>query len=111
MLTPLSKNNQLSKMLRDQINVNTYLNVIIAITLAFFGYVGLQYENRFDSIDARFSSFDSRFSTFNDRFSSLENSLKEDIKENGRKIDRLISTVNDLKVMKKNKMYYRSMNG
>ena len=38
-------------MIRDQININTYLNIVIAIILAFFGYIGLQYEKRFDSLE------------------------------------------------------------
>lgn len=74
-------------MLKDQINVNTYLNILIALMLAFFGYVGTQYEQRFDSIDKRFDSIDKRF-----------DSIVIDIKENGRKIDELTSIVNDNRV-------------
>ncbi|MDA0901944.1 MAG: hypothetical protein O3B09_00850 [Proteobacteria bacterium] len=71
-------------MIKDQVNVNTYLNLLIALILAFFGYVGTQYEKKFDFLGAE---MERKF-----------NFLREDIKANGEKIDRLIEIVNDNKV-------------
>ena len=53
-------------MLKDTVNINTYLNILLLIVLFFFGFIF--------------------------------NSLKEGITENGRKIDRLISVVNENKI-------------
>ena len=64
-------------MLKDTININTYLNAIIFITLTFFGYVGFQYDKRFDRIETRMESGFNRLET---------------------KIDNLVKAVNQIQV-------------
>ena len=81
-------------MLKDTININTYLNILVIIILFFFGFI--------------FNSFENRFNSFENRFISLEKSIKE----NGEKIDRLISVVNDNRVkiakMEEKQIYFES---
>ena len=60
-------------MSNTSINTNTYLNILVLIILFFFGFI--------------FNSFDNRLGSINDG-----------IKENGKKIDKLISVVNNNKV-------------
>ena len=60
-------------MFKYTINLNTYLNITIALILTFFGYVGSQYEKRFDKFESRFDKFE-------------------------HKLDQLIVTVNEIKV-------------
>ena len=81
-------------MLKNQINLNTYLNILIVIIMSFFSYVALQYEKRFDNISNQFVGVSDRFDAVSDRFDKVSDRFDK----LEAKIDQVISMINNNRI-------------